>query len=409
MGKNNILNDPVSGFIRISNDLILELIDHPYFQRLRRIKQLGLTDLVFPGATHTRFQHTLGAFQLMNESIEILKSKGVKITDKEDFAVKVAILLHDIGHGPFSHTFENTLIKDVLHEEISLVLMKELNKHFKGKLDLAIKIFQDKYERKFFHQLISSQLDVDRLDYLRRDSFYSGVSEGIVGSERIIRMMNVVEDNLVIEKKGIYSIENFLRARSFMYWQVYLHKTVIGAEKLLVKIFERAIELAKQGIELNLNSNIEFFITNEVKVSDFKNQQILNNFISLDDADILLSIKRWVSHDDKILSVLSRNFLERKLFKVEISINPFNKNRVNEIKEILMKDFEIEEKLTNYFVFTDFIQNLMYDFSGSNISVMIDNDNVVDISEASSGINLSAMSKINQRYYLCYPKNIKVK
>ena len=317
--KRKIVNDPVYGFINIPSEIIYDIIEHRYFQRLRRIKQLGLTDYVYPGAVHTRFQHTLGAVHLLYSAISTLRLKGVDITQEEEDAVTLAILLHDIGHGPFSHTLEHVIIDKYTHEDLSLMFMEALNKEFSGKLDLTINIFKNNYHKKFLHQLVSSQLDVDRMDYLRRDSFFSGVSEGVIGSDRIIKMLTVVDDQLVVEAKGIYSIEKFLIARWLMYWQVYLHKTVVSAEQLLLKIFKRVKKLLSQGVEIYLSKELEFFIKNNEKKSTL---EILENFSKIDDADILALVKMWEDSSDKILSNLSKRLLYRKLYRIEIkSIN----------------------------------------------------------------------------------------
>ncbi|MBL6964457.1 MAG: HD domain-containing protein [Bacteroidetes bacterium] len=403
--KIKILNDPVAGFIRLSDPLLLEIIDHPDFQRLRRIKQLGLTDMVFPGATHSRFQHTLGAFQLLSETLEILKLKDVEISDEEQRSVLISILMHDIGHGPFSHALENTLVEQVDHEHLSLNFMQHFNLIFKGQLDLAIQIFQNKYHRKFFHQLISSQLDMDRLDYLRRDSFYAGVPEGMIGSERLIRMMNVEKDELVIESKGLYSLENFLLARRSMYWQVYLHKTVVAAEMMLVRVLERARELAKSGKEISASQNLDFFLHNELKMDDFNNPKVLDKFADLDDADILHAIKGWCRHPDIVLATLSKGIIDRKLLKIELANKPFSNKQLLDSKENVIRKLKISEKEAGYFVFSDSMQNTLYDMHGEKINVLMSDGKMTDISSASSGFNLSLLIEPIQRFYFCYPKN----
>ncbi|MBC8344370.1 MAG: HD domain-containing protein [Bacteroidetes bacterium] len=403
--KIKILNDPVAGFIRLSDPLLLEIIDHPDFQRLRRIKQLGLTDMVFPGATHSRFQHTLGAFQLLSETLEILKLKDVEISDEEQRSVLISILMHDIGHGPFSHALENTLVEQVDHEHLSLNFMQHFNLIFKGQLDLAIQIFQNKYHRKFLHQLISSQLDMDRLDYLRRDSFYAGVPEGMIGSERLIRMMNVEKDELVIESKGLYSLENFLLARRSMYWQVYLHKTVVAAEMMLVRVLERARELAKSGKEISASQNLDFFLHNELKMDDFNNPKVLDKFADLDDADILHAIKGWCRHPDIVLATLSKGIIDRKLLKIELANKPFSNKQLLDSKENVIRKLKISEKEAGYFVFSDSMQNTLYDMHGEKINVLMSDGKMTDISSASSGFNLSLLIEPIQRFYFCYPKN----
>ncbi|MCP9769312.1 HD domain-containing protein, partial [Lacihabitans sp. LS3-19] len=319
--KRKIFNDPVYGFITIPSDFIFEIVQHPYFQRLRRIKQLGMAELVYPGAFHSRFQHALGAMHLMNEALNTLQSKGLLIMEVEKEAAQVAILLHDIGHGPFSHVLEYALLKGVNHEAISLLLMEDLNKQFDGKLSLAIEMFKGTYNRSFFHQLISSQLDMDRMDYLNRDSFYSGVAEGKIGAERIIKMLNVVDNELVVEEKGLLSVENFLVARRLMYWQVYLHKTSICSETMVLKIFERVKDLIADGITIEIPRNLEVFIKENISLDDFKNDnKYLQNFIQLDDTDIWYALKSWQSHSDQTLSLLCKNLIERNLFKIKIEV-----------------------------------------------------------------------------------------
>lgn len=403
--KIKILNDPVAGFIGFSDKLLLDIIDHPNFQRLRRIKQLGLTEMVFPGATHTRFQHTIGAFQLLSETLNILKLKGVEISNEEQRAVLAAILMHDIGHGPFSHALENTLVKEVDHENLSLVFMNRFNDLFDGKLDLAIQIFQNKYKRKFFHQLISSQLDIDRLDYLRRDSFYTGVPEGMIGSERLIRMMHVENDELVIESKGLYSLENFLLARRSMYWQVYLHKTVVAAEMMLVRTLERARELAKLGKELPASQNLNFFLYNDVKLEEFNNPKVLDKFADLDDADIWQAIKVWSHHQDVILATLSEGIINRKLFKIELANKPFLENQIADRKKEVVLNLKIDEKDASYFVFSESLQNTLYDMNAEKINVLMGDSSIADISSASSGFSQSLLIEPIQRFYFCYPKS----
>jgi HD superfamily phosphohydrolase len=405
--KINILNDPVSGFIRISEKIYSDIIDHPYFQRLRRIKQLGLTDLVFPSANHTRFQHTLGAFMLMQEALEILRHKGVNISDEEMKAASLAIMLHDIGHGPFSHALENSIVANVDHEEISLSFMNFFNDFTNGNLDLCLKMFTNKYERPFFHDLISGQLDIDRLDYLRRDSFFSGVREGNVGSQRIVQIMNVVDEKLVFERKGIYSIENFLIARRIMYWQVYLHKTVLAAEQILIKIFKRAKELVKAGQKIKCNHNLDFFLNYDISLNDFNNPKVLNKFAALDDYDIIVAIKDWTKHRDKVLSDLCRRLIERDLFKVEISKKVFDKKRIGELSNKLSKEFGLSENEKSYFVFSDFVQNSLYDYKSSKINVLKSDGQIVDISDVSSGFNTSLISDPDQEFFLCYPKELR--
>ena len=340
LNKRKIINDPIYGFITLPNDLVFDLINHPIFQRLRRIKQLGLTNLVYPGALHTRFHHAIGAMHLMTEALLVLKSKGVNITDEESEAAIIAILLHDIGHGPFSHALEHTIVKGISHEDISMMLMNELNITFKGKLTLAIKIFKGDYSKKYLHQLVSSQLDMDRLDYLKRDSFFTGVSEGVVSSDRIIKMLNVAKGELVIEAKGIYSVEKFLIARRLMYWQVYLHKTVLSAENLLVKILKRAKELSLSGTELFATPALSLFLKNNFNKKDFTSKkELLNQFVLLDDYDIMASVKVWTLSDDKILSLLCSSLIDRNLYKIELQNKKFNSSYIKTLQEKIMKKY----------------------------------------------------------------------
>jgi HD superfamily phosphohydrolase len=413
--KKKIINDPVFGFINIRSELVFDLIEHPYFQRLRRIKQLGLSCLVFPGANHTRFEHALGAVHLMRSAIAILKLKGQEISDDEADAVTIAILLHDIGHGPFSHVLENTLVPDVPHERISLLLMEELNQQFDGKLDLAIRIFTDQYPKHFLHQLVSSQLDMDRLDYLSRDSFFSGVSEGIIGAERIIKMLNVQNDELVVEYKGIYSVENFLIARRLMYWQVYLHKTVISAEYLLINVLARARELAMNGTEIFATPVLWVFLTRQIKLEDFIQNKIIDGrtaldlFASLDDNDIFASVKEWQEHPDQILSYLSKCIINRRLFKIKISKKPFSEMKIIKLNEKISEYFKVSDNQLHYFLITDTISNSAYNKASSNkINVLFKNNKTSDISDASD-INLSVFSETVRKYFVCYPKELDIK
>ncbi len=404
LNKRKILNDPVYGFINIPSGILFDIIEHPYFQRLRRIKQLGLTDLVYPGAVHTRFQHTLGAVHLLESAVDVIKSKGHEITKDEEIAVTLAILLHDIGHSPFSHTLEKIIIPEYGHEELSLFYMDELNIIFNGALDLAIKIFQNKYHKKFLHQLVSSQLDVDRLDYLRRDSFYTGVSEGVIGSDRIIKMLNVVNDQLVVEAKGIYSIEKFLIARWLMYWQVYLHKTVVSAEQLLLMIFKRVKYLLSQNEKIYLPESLQYFYINKEK-KDI--QEILFNFSLIDDTDIFTCLKKWTLEKDRVLKILSERLLNRKLFSVEIQNNPFQEDKINELTQKASNFFELSEAETRYFVFTDFISKNAYSVFDEKIHILYKDGKLVDVAEASDMLNVSVLSKTVRKYFLCYPKEIR--
>lgn len=402
--KNKIVNDPVYGFIDISSDIIFEIIEHSFFQRLRRIKQLGLTYLVYPGATHTRLQHAMGAMHLMKLAIEVLRNKGQEITKEEAQAVTIAILLHDIGHGPFSHALERTIVEGVSHEEISLLFMEKLNKTFDGKLSMAIEIFKNQYHKKFLHQLVSSQLDMDRLDYLQRDSFFSGVSEGIVGVERIIKMLQVVDDELVVEEKGIYSVEKFLIARRLMYWQVYLHKTVLSAEKLLVKILQRAKELSKTDKNLFATPALAYFLYNDVNLETFKNEEnsALEQFAKLDDYDIISSIKVWCEHNDIVLSSLCKGFIDRNLLKIKFQKQPFDENIILNLKKDLKSKLSLSETELEYLIFEGKIKNNAYSTSDEKINILYKDGSLVDIADASDILNISVLSKVVEKHYLCF-------
>ena len=403
--KRKIINDPVYGFITIPNDLIFDLIEHPYFQRLRRIKQLGLTGLVYPGAIHTRFQHALGAMFLMCQAIDVLRQKGVEITPEEENATIIAILLHDIGHGPFSHALENCIVHNMTHENLTELFFEALNKEFDGKLLVAHQIFKNQYPKKFLHQLVSSQLDVDRLDYLSRDSFFTGVSEGIVGTERIIKMMNVVNDELVIDIKGIYSVEKFVLARRLMYWQVYLHKTVVGAEQLLIKVLKRAEFLTKNGVSLFLTPSLKQFFEHNYTSEDFnQDPNILKLFANLDDDEIMTSIKIWQTHSDKVLSILSKQLINRNLFKVEFSDVPFTNQRIIDIQKTAIQQFGIQENEAEYFVFGGQISNSAYSHGESKINVLLQNGTLLDLADASDQLNIDTLTKIVTKYFICCPK-----
>ncbi len=405
--KRKIINDPIYGFVTLTDDLVYDLINHPIFQRLRRIKQLGLTNLVYPGALHTRFHHAIGAMHLMTEALQVLKSKGIKITDDECRAAIIAILLHDIGHGPFSHALEHTIVKGVHHEHISMMLMDELNKTFKGKLTLAIKIFKDEHPKKFLHQLVSSQLDVDRLDYLKRDSFFTGVSEGVISTDRIIKMLTVVNGNLVIEAKGIYSVEKFLIARRLMYWQVYLHKTVLGAEKLLVNILKRAKELSLSGNDLFATPALSLFLKNNYNKKDFISKpELLEQFVLLDDYDIMASIKVWMNHDDIVLSLLCKNMIERHLFKIQLQNKKFTETEKTGWIEKVMKKYKLTKKEAEYFVFTESVNNSAYNSAEIKINILYNNNVLVDVAKASDQLNIKMLSKKVTKYFMCYPKGI---
>ncbi len=403
--ERKIINDPVFGFINIPKGLLYDIIRHPLLQRLTRIKQVGLSSVVYPGAQHTRFQHSLGAFYLMSEAITQLTSKGNFIFDSEAEAVQAAILLHDIGHGPFSHVLENTIVEGVSHEEISLMLMEQMNKEMNGQLSLAIQIFKDEYPKRFLHQLVSGQLDMDRLDYLRRDSFYSGVTEGNIGSARIIKMLDVAEDRLVIESKGIYSIENFLTARRLMYWQVYLHKTSVGYERMLISTLLRAKELASCGIELFASPALRFFLYNDINHTKFYNQpECLENFIQLDDNDIWTALKVWSNHSDKVLSTLSLGMINRNIFKVEVSAEPIMESRIKELISQISLQLDISLSEANYFVSTPSIEKNMYDEADDSIDIIYKDGTIKNIAEASDILNISLLSKKVKKYYLCYQR-----
>ena len=374
-------------------------------QRLSRIKQLGLASVVYPGAQHTSFPQSLGAFHLMSEAITSLSQKGIFIFDSEAEAVQAAILMHDIGHGPFSHVLENTLISDITHEEISLMMMEQINEEMQGKLSLALKIFKDDYSKRFLHQLISSQLDMDRLDYLRRDCFFTGVIEGNIGSARIIKMLNVVDDQLVVDSKGIYSIENFLTSRRLMYWQVYLHKTAVGYEKILVNLLSRAKYLAKKGKEIFAPPHLKYFLYNDVDAELFNNQpEALRNYEMLDDNDIWCSIKVWASDEDKILSILSQDLLNRNIFHVEVREEPISENEIQQIRESISKEMNVSEDDAQYLMSVNTIQKNMYDIHDENISILYKNGEIKDIAESSEILNLALLSKKNRKYYLCYQR-----
>lgn len=405
--KKKIINDPIYGFVTISSELIYDLINHPYFQRLRRIKQLGLTNLVYPGALHTRFHHAVGAMHLMQDAIQTLKQKNVAISADEEEAALIAILLHDIGHGPFSHALEHSLVKGVNHETISSLFMSSLNHTFGGRLTLAIKIFNNRYPKKFLHQLVSSQLDMDRLDYLKRDSFYTGVSEGVISSDRIIKMLTVVNNELVVEHKAIYSIEKFLIARRLMYWQVYLHKTVLSAENLLVNILKRAKELCAGGEQLFATPALQFFLQKDYTIHDFsKNKNILVQFSKLDDHDVVASIKVWSEHTDKILSKLCLQLLERKLFKVEIQNTPIAQNFLKKFTTLACKKYGIDKKEASYFVFTDTVNNSAYSAKSIHINILMKNGELLDVANASDLLNIQSLSKPVTKHFICYPKDI---
>ena len=405
--KLKIINDPVYGFIKIPYDIVFELIEHPLFQRLRRIRQLGLTQYVYPGANHTRFQHAVGAMYLMGQAIEVIRSKGHDITEDEAIAVTIAILLHDIGHGPFSHSLEHSLILDTSHETISLMYMEQLNEEFKGELQLAIKIFRNRYHKKFLHQLVSSQLDMDRLDYLKRDSFFTGVTEGVIGSDRIIKMLNVLDDHLVVDEKGIYSIEKFLIARRLMYWQVYLHRTVVSAEQLLVRLLQRAQSLTSEGTELFATPALNYFLDHSEGKFDPNNQkEFLAQFAELDDNDILTSAKVWRNQNDRVLSILADGLVNRTLFSVELSDDPFAENLVKQLRKQVAKQIGISEQEAQYLVVSDSISNYAYSDMDDRITIVDKGGNTRDIADASDMLNIAVLSKTVRKHFLCYPRSM---
>jgi HD superfamily phosphohydrolase len=404
--KKKIVNDPVYGFITIQYELLFDIIEHPWFQRLRRIRQLGLTDYVYPGAQHTRFHHALGAMHLMSLAIESLRSKGHEITDEENLAAQAAILLHDIGHGPFSHALEHSIVNGLNHEELSLLFMRKLNIHFEGKLEMAIAIFTDTYHKKFLHQLLSSQLDVDRLDYLNRDSFYTGVAEGTVGSDRIIKMMEVVNGELVLEEKGIYSIEKFLLARRLMYWQVYLHKTVLAAENLLVNMLKRAKYLAQNGEVVFATKGLNYFLNSTNSTyNENLDEEFIEHFSHLDDYDIFAAAKEWMSHTDTILVELSTRLIERKLFKIRIEDQPFKESEIALLKAQWQLKGNSEED-SFYYIFTGEITNSAYKSGEEKINILLKNGTIRDVRDASDQLRLSVYSESIRKYFLCYPKEI---
>lgn len=406
MNDSKIINDPVFGFIKIPRGLLLNIVQHPLMQRLTRINQLGVASVVYPGARHTRFQHSIGAFHLMSEAIISLQQKGNFIFDSEAEAVQAAILMHDIGHGPFSHVLEHSIISSISHEDISLMMMEKINHDLNEQLNLAIKIFKDEYPKKFLHQLISSQLDMDRLDYLRRDSFYTGVTEGNIGSARIIKMLNVYNDHLAVESKGIYSIENYLTSRRLMYWQVYLHKTAVAYEKVLVNALMRAKELIRQGNELFATPALQYFLSNDVNAKWFADDgTTLSMYQELDDNDIWSSLKVWKHHDDVILSTLSTDMVERKIFKVEVYDEPIPEERIETIsKEISSKMGISVNDAKTYMMNVSEIQKDMYDTNDDSITILYKDDVTKDISDASELLNVQLLSKKIRKYYLCYQR-----
>ena len=407
MNKTKIFNDPIYGFIEVPHPLLFNLLNHPYFQRLRRIRQLGMTHLVYPGALHTRFQHAIGAAHLAHTAVETLRIKGHAISAEEELGVCAAVLLHDIGHGPFSHALEKVLIKGVHHEKLSEIFMSALNEEFGGSLSMAIDIFRNTHPKRFLHQMVSSQLDMDRLDYLNRDSFFCGVSEGIISSERIIKMLDMTDDKLVIESKGIYSVENFIFARRLMYWQVYLHKTVIAAENMLINILLRARELSGLGNNLPGTPDFLFFLQHTFSASEFaENPELLKRFSSLDDYDVFASIKMWMSHADPVLARLCTNFVNRNLCKTLIQITPFSPEQENEFRTRAIKTLGITASESAYFVFSGELENKAYNPSGDKINILFKDGRVEEIAEASDYLNSALLSKQVKKYFLCYPREL---
>jgi uncharacterized protein len=412
MFKKKIVNDPIYGFITIPDGIIFQLIEHPWFQRLRRIEQLGVTHLVYPGAIHTRFHHTLGAMHLMHKAIETLRSKGIEITEKEEESAKLAILLHDIGHGPLSHNLEHSIVHHIPHEDMSSIFMEKLNIEFNGELSLAMRIFRNKHPKKFLHQLVSSQLDVDRLDYLTRDTFFTGVSEGVVGYDRIINMLNVAGGNLVVEAKGIYSIEKFIIARRIMYWQVYLHKTVLSAMELVVNIFNRAKEIASGGGELFCTPALRVFIYNNFNQNDFKkNTDLVNTFAMLDDHDVMSCIKVWISHPDPVLSILSSWLINRRLYSTFLQKEPFNRQKIKQLSNSAKKKYNLSDKDVSYFVFSGEVENAIYKSdkaspTGGRINILYPDGKTIDVTKASDYPGAGELDKITRKYFLCYPKGL---
>ncbi len=408
LNKKKIINDPVYGFIAIPSALVFHLIQHPYFQRLRYIKQVSMASMVYPGATHTRFQHALGSMHLMGLAIETLRGKDISITDDECEAAMIAVLLHDIGHGPFSHSLEHTLVEDGSHEHISTLMMQQLNREFDGRLDLALEIFSGEYPKRFLHQLVSGQLDTDRMDYLNRDSFFTGVSEGVISFDRIIKMLNVADYELVVEEKGIYSIENFLIARRLMYWQVYLHKTVLSAEQMLIKILLRARQLSGKGVPVFATPPLEHFLTNRIRQKDFENDEWhLQQFSRLDDTDIMASVKIWTNHQDRVLSTLCKQLINRELFHVEMSPQQPEPAYLRQLQKETEEVLGIEAAETPYFVFSQMVENSAYEIDSRHIKILMKDGSIKDIVQASDLSNLEALSKKVQKYSVSYPKKLR--
>ncbi len=400
-----VINDPVFGFISIPKGLLYDILQHPLVQRLTRINQLGLASVVYPGAKHTRFLHSIGAFHLMSRALQTLQRKGNFIFDSEAEAVEAAILMHDIGHGPFSHVLENTLISGISHEEISLLMMERINRDLGNRLNLAIKIFKNEYPKRFLHQLISSQLDVDRLDYLSRDSYFTGVNEGNIGSARIIEMLNVADDKLVAEYKGIYSIENYLTSRRLMYWQVYLHKTAVAYEKVLVNALRRAKHLAHNGCDVYATPALRHFLYNDIDGEWFvSHPETLSLYGQLDDNDIWCSLKVWKDCDDKILSTLAADMVDRNGFKAEVYKDPISESRIDEVRDMLADKMKVDKADTDYLMSVAMVQKDMYDMGDDSITILYQDGSQKDISEASELFNAQMLSQKRRKYYLCYQR-----
>lgn len=402
--KLKIFNDPIYGFIRIPSTLIFNLIAEPCFQRLRRISQMGLSYLVYPGAHHTRFHHALGCMHLMQQAIQVLRFKEIEISFEEEEGLLCVILLHDIGHGPFSHAMENSIVEGVQHERISLLFMEELNIRFNGSLTLALEIFKGDHPKKFLNQLVSSQLDMDRLDYLKRDSFYTGVAEGTINAERLISMLNVVEGELVVETKGIYSVEKFLMARRFMYWQVYLHKTGIVAEQLLIRILKRAKSLLEKGVQIECSAVLLFFMKNKITEANF-DTAVLKKFAQLDDVDVLSAIKLWQEQDDFVLSRLCKMLINRRLLNIKLKNKPITDSKLKKHFDSFKEEHRLSDEETSYFVFSGKIENQAYDTENQNINILKKNGRLMDVAKASDHLNIKALSKKVTKYYICYPKD----
>lgn len=407
MNKKKIINDPVYGFVRIPYEIIFDLIEHPYFQRLRRIKQLGLSSYVYPGAVHTRFHHAIGAMHLMTLAIEVLRSKRTEIDPTEAEAVTIAILLHDIGHGPFSHALEHSLADKVSHEALSLLFMERLNTHFSGRLSLAMEVFKGSYHKAYLHQLVSSQLDMDRMDYLNRDSFFSGVDEGQIGFERIIKMLAVQDEQIVVEHKGIYSVEQFLIARRLMYWQVYLHKTVVAAEAMLVKVLQRAKELTQEGETLFASPALQLFLRSSVSTADFATQaDLLDQFALLDDTDIEVAVKTWQYHSDRVLSYLAAGLSNRHLLKIEMDSQPIDPQKIADYRQQIAHTMHLSEHEASYLVFDDQTSNSAYSYKGTQINMALKDGSIQKITEASDYLNVATLALPIVKYYWCFPKNV---